>query len=451
MQRIILRQKPDYAETWKTTQQALSEELPLKYLQKILPGATVLRSVYYQYPPTKSEDKNWCEADGLLIYDDHLFIIEARGGAFTYTSPATDFPAFIASLKNLVLKPATQGKRFLDYLSTAAAAPIFDKDHKQIGELRKASFRNISICPVTLDPFTEMAAQVQHLRKIGVDVGSHPIWATSVDDLRVYADVFENPLQFLHYVEQRCAAFKSDIIQADDELDHLGLYLEHNHYSTYAAEMKGKSDAHINFTGYRINIDKFFVERLHDPKCPCPLKQEAPVRLVEIVDWLAKCSKAGRSKVAGYLLDLCGDERNRLTGCIESELKAQPTRGRPLAYSAAGGNMIGYTVFCYTDTWAPRKEDIALSHTKQAMVLAQQRNRLLLELNYTDQGGLHDVHWTWIDEAEISAEEMAALKVQAEQLRQRRLKKGKEIRGKSGRNDPCPCGSGKKYKKCCLR
>ncbi len=22
---------------------------------------------------------------------------------------------------------------------------------------------------------------------------------------------------------------------------------------------------------------------------------------------------------------------------------------------------------------------------------------------------------------------------------------------KTGRNDPCPCGSGKKYKKCCLK
>lgn len=24
-------------------------------------------------------------------------------------------------------------------------------------------------------------------------------------------------------------------------------------------------------------------------------------------------------------------------------------------------------------------------------------------------------------------------------------------KSKSGRNDPCPCGSGKKYKRCCLR
>jgi uncharacterized protein YchJ len=26
-----------------------------------------------------------------------------------------------------------------------------------------------------------------------------------------------------------------------------------------------------------------------------------------------------------------------------------------------------------------------------------------------------------------------------------------EKKEKTGRNDPCPCGSGKKYKKCCLK
>jgi len=28
--------------------------------------------------------------------------------------------------------------------------------------------------------------------------------------------------------------------------------------------------------------------------------------------------------------------------------------------------------------------------------------------------------------------------------------KGAQASPKTGRNDPCPCGSGKKYKKCCL-
>ena len=236
MQRIILRMKPDYQETWNTIQRKQSEDLPFKHLEHLLPGAKVLREVYYRGKTDKG-GTNWCEADGLLIYDDHLFIVEARGGAFTYTPPATDFQAYIESLKNLVLKPSMQGRRFLNYLiDRAESVPLFDSvDHNQIDKLRKSDFRHITICAVTVDPFTELAAQAQHLRKIGVNVGVEPIWAISLDDLRIYADIFENPLIFLHYVEQRMQAFRSDIIQYDDELDHLGLAIsKHNHYSTYA-------------------------------------------------------------------------------------------------------------------------------------------------------------------------------------------------------------------------
>lgn len=34
---------------------------------------------------------------------------------------------------------------------------------------------------------------------------------------------------------------------------------------------------------------------------------------------------------------------------------------------------------------------------------------------------------------------------EGEDVKQKPIVKGKKI----GRNDPCPCGSGKKYKKCC--
>ena len=206
MERIIVRLKPEYRETWNAIQRGVSEDLPFEYLERLLPGAKVMRSVYYR-GQTEAGGIDWCETDGLLTYEDHLFVIEARGGAFTYTPPATDFPAYVKSLRNLVLKPATQGRRFVEYLTSAPVVPLFDEGHNQIGELHKGDFRRITICTVTLDPFTEMAAQVQHLRKIGADVGSEPVWALSLDDLRVYADLFENPLLFLHYVEQRMNAF----------------------------------------------------------------------------------------------------------------------------------------------------------------------------------------------------------------------------------------------------
>ena len=111
MQRVILRLKPDYQETWNTIQRSQSEDLPLKYLKRLLPDAKVLKNVYYR-GKTDSGATGWCEADGLLIYDDHLFVIEARGGAFTHTSPIDRFSRHTShSLKNLRVEAGNAGAK----------------------------------------------------------------------------------------------------------------------------------------------------------------------------------------------------------------------------------------------------------------------------------------------------------------------------------------------------
>ena len=447
MQRIILRRKPDYQETWNAIQRRQSEDLPFKYLELLLPGAKVLQKVYYR-GKTESGEIDWCEADGFLIYDDHLFVIEARGGAFTYTPPSSDFPAYINSLKNLVLKPAMQGRRFLDYLKSAESVQLFDSHHNKIGELRKSDFRHITICPVTLDPFTELAAQIQHLRKIGVDVGAAPVWAISLDDLRVYADIFENPLIFLHYVEQRIQAFHSDIVQCDDELDHLGLYLKHNHYSTYAKEMQGDSDAQINFTGYRSEVDKFFQARMFDPTALCPLKQDTPARILEIVAVLSRSNQPGRAAVAAYMLDIRGDWRKEIDAGILEELARQPTTKRCKPSSTHGD--VKLTISCWTEHSGPRNAAWALNHAQTLVVMHNESRRLLLELSYSATGELEEVNWKWVGLASIPPEHLPRLRLKANGLRQKRLSNAITESRKIGRNEFCPCGSGKKYKKCCL-
>jgi hypothetical protein len=447
MQRIICRLRPDYQETWNRIQQELSEALPFKYLQQILPGASVLRSVHYQWYAGEPGRKQWCETDGILVYDDHLFIIEARAGAFTYTSPATDFPAYVESLRNLVLKPATQGKRFLQYLDSDEAVTLFDKDHRPVGELRRKDFRHVTICPVTLDPFTELAAQVQHLRKVGVDVGEHPVWAISLDDLRVYADIFDNPLTFLHFVEERMRAFHSRTIQSDDELDHLGLYLKHNDYSKHAEQMRSDTGASITFHGYRSEIDKFFTERLHDPKAPCRLGQPIPIRLLEIIKWLAVGVTKDRTQLSSYLLDLGGDFRDQLSQSIVDELRRQPTSKRARPLSTHGE--VRLTVFCRMRPWVTRDAEEASDHAYAVMLLANEPDRFLVELSYDETTALTHVKWQRLTLDSLSEADRIRLRARAEELRQARVSAAK-LTGKVGRNQPCPCGSGKKYKKCCL-
>ena len=236
MQRLIIRLRPDYKEIWNERQKMISEELPFRLFKSCYQMSKSIVLSIISGQRVKYSEKNWCETDGLIIFDDHLIIVEVKAGAFTYSPPATDFPAYMASIKELVLKPATQAKRFLEYLYSKKEVIIHDDSHQPVAHLERDKFRHITACCVTLDQFTTLAAQVEKLQPIGTDLQGFPIWPISVDDLRVYADIFDSPLIFTHFLEERQRAFKSPALRATDELDHLSLYLKHNRYVSHAED-----------------------------------------------------------------------------------------------------------------------------------------------------------------------------------------------------------------------
>jgi hypothetical protein len=447
LQRIIIRKKPEYRVDWNEKQQAVSERIPCDLLKKLLPGAQVQQSVYYCWHTGQGGSKQWCEADALLVYEDHLFVIEVKAGAFTYTSPATDFPAYIESLKNLVFKPAEQGRRFLEYFESDEEVSLFDNNHNEIGKISKKDFENTHICAVTLDPFTELAAQAQHLKNIGIDVGEHPIWSISIDDLRVYSDIFGNPLIFLHFVEQRMRAFQSRLIKTEDELDHLGLYLKHNIYTQYVKDFN--TDRPVMWHGYRAEIDRYFTKKLHDPNTICSLKQNMPARLKEIIDFLAASSKTGRRKVSSMLLDCGGTWRNHITSGIDDVLNQQHNSGHAKPLSTYGD--IKISLFCWQEGILESDKNLALEHSQAAMLITNDEERLLLELYFNASGSLIDVDFIFLKLEAIPEQDLERLKALAETLRRKRIEKAKQSSRKIGPNEPCPCGSGKKYKKCCLK
>jgi hypothetical protein len=334
-------------QTWISARKEVTETLPFDYLQRLLPGAACFKEIYYWLVEPGTTATRY-EADGVLAFDDHLFIVEVKSGSFTYTSPATDVDAHLQSIKNLVSAPAKQGNRFLRYLQTADSVPLLDNAGNETALLRISDYRQVTICTVTLDPFTEIAAQVQHLAAIGVDVGDEPVWALSLDDLRVYADIFTNPLDFLHFVQMRSHAFKSEVLQLDDELDHLGLYLQHNNYAEHAAELRGGSDARLQFFGYRQEIDKFFCARLLDPVLPSPLRQKMPSGLRDLLEFLHRSGKHGRSKIAAYVLDIGGEWRDRMFDTLAHELgRADVAQPRPFSTFGA----VRLTAFAWTPRW----------------------------------------------------------------------------------------------------
>lgn len=441
----VFSQTEELKQQWITKRKDVTETLPFQYLQRILPGSRCIREAYYWVDEGGSSKR--FETDGLVVFDDHLFIIEVKAGAFTYTSPATDVDAHVQSLKNLVSSPAQQGLRFLRYLRSATEVPLYDATRNEVARLRFGDFRHVSVCAVTLDPFTELAAQIQHLRNVGVDVGVSPVWSMAIDDLRVYADVFSNPFKFLHYVEQRKEAFSSTVLQLDDELDHLGLYLKHNHYAKYAAGMTADRDAQLQFVGYRADIDKYFGARLAEDVDSPALRQDMPRGLSEVLELLQRSAKAGASVLASRLLDMSGDWRTKVFEGVASEIAAAADK-QPRPMSTHGDVRI--TIFPWSTLSGDRNATVAEDHAKALVVLNSEPDRTLLELSYGNDGRLLDAVWQIFRASDIPQDELPRLVGMAARLRAKRIEKASRGGAKVGRNDSCPCGSGKKFKKCCL-
>lgn len=443
LRRIIIQQEPAYSNTWNERQKAITEELPFTYLNRLLPGASIYRPVYYRWS-VNGGAAQWHEADGLIVYGDHLLVVEIKAGAFTFTSPANDLQAHLASLKTLVQAPARQGSRFVDYLESAPEVSIADESHNEIGRLRRGDFRHVTICAVTLDAFGSFAARAQHLKPIGVDVGNRPVWPLSIDDLRVYSELFDNPLSFLHFVEHRVRAGQSKDVDLDDEMDHLGLYVVQNNYSMHAARMRKENALdRIRFDGFRTPIDHYYAALMRGEK-PKLVKQKMPGRLAEVISFLGNSNKSYRGELASFLLDGDGEFRDSLGTAIEDALRenSELHRAHPLTFYGA----MAVTIYIWSPS-APRNEQEAADHARVVLAAKNESSRRLLELEYSGGGGLVDVHMKQVSLAGLSTDEIERIREGGTILQNRRIRQA-QAKEKIGRNDPCPCGSGKKFKRC---
>jgi hypothetical protein len=440
--RTVFRLRPELKQQWEDRQREASEAVAVSLISGLLNGAQAYAPAYYQWPPTKSPAKNWCECDGVVVaeIDEHLFIVEVKAGAFTYTAPTNDFPAHIASAKSLIDKPLSQGRRFLDYVKSADEVAVFDRQHHELNRLRRDQFEVVTICGVTLDALTELAAQAEHLKPMGVDVGTTPVWSVSIDDLRVMRDVLPNPLIFLHYLRQRRRAVaQTSAIKVDDELDHLGLYFTHNDYLQAALGIS--SSEPTMWRGYKEPIDQYYHALLLDGTAARPGQKLPPV-LQQIVDRLASQQSRGRATAAAALLDLDSSSRQQLSMLLDHAIARQRAGGPPAPASVYGN--VAVTVFCWRDGVIARDRTYAREMTLGLASLAGEESRLLFELMFDTEGSLVDIAFEWLRPDSIDAADRPRIDEMAEATYRLRV----AAEGKIGRNAPCPCGSGQKYKKC---
>ena len=461
LERAIQRKAPERVRHWRHLQSSAIEALALQYIEELLPGASV-------YPnPRYVLDGTPYETDGIVIFDGHLLVVEAKGGSYPSPSPALDFEEHVQFVRKRLEKPVTQASRVQKALDRYGSLELRDTDAmdvEPIAVIQQADVDEVNLVAVTLEPMTEFASQIEHLEGIGIGIEMPRAWVVSLDDLRLCNTIFDNPLIFMHYLHHRLRGGAYRQLKVNDELDHLGLYIEHNVYGQYAEDVVTEAEASMFVPiDARAVLDGHFAQYAPGDPQPHCLRQEMPPLFEAVIDALARSTAKGRTAVARHLLDSGGDLRATLDEQIRAELTRQQTLHRPLPLSLYGSDGAGVTVFCWSPSSGPRNGSLARAHAEALVMMNAEARRLLLEVTFDAAHSVRDVSWKWCELDALSVDRREELTPLMDTMRRRRVaaavqskitsvEQGKRRRSsRVGRNDSCPCGSGVKYKKCCLR
>jgi hypothetical protein len=447
MQRLICRLDTSYVNTWKDRQQEASERRPIELLQELLPGATVYRSVCYPWRQDEKSKLQWCELDGLVIYDDLLIAVEVKGGAFTWTPPITDFPAYLKSVETLLKKPADQARRFLKYLHALPEVPIYNEKHEEIATLFSNRIRvAIPLC-ITLDALTTAANKVSELAAVGIKV-SEPICCMAIDDLRVYRDILLPGVVFAHFLQKRQEAERDPLVHVNDELDHLGLYLAYLDYVRYARVITEDLGGEVRgWDGYRKDLDKYYMLSQYAPDEARRPNAAIGTRLAEIIACINAAGCLGRCGCVSALLDMPKESRDDFDGAFEAALTRGSERGQPSPFHIQGESSV--TVFCYAPGMQVLSDQDRRDYVLAWMTRAKVARRLVLVVRCNAQKHVASADWEELLLEDVPPQDRPRIAGLADSQARRRVSIHLRDNGRIGRNEPCPCGSGRKYKRCC--
>ena len=211
------------------------------YTQEIFFNIFGNNAIYYQNNFYK-KGSNAIENDLLIELNDYLLIVEIKSGNFTPDLAYENIDSHVKTLTNLVSKAGDQISQFENELLEHGAMKIYDSNKKRAKlktTLDKSKFKDIFKFVITFEGFNEIAARAEKINIINLNKN---IIVCSIDDLEVYGDFFQKmPINFLNYIKNRTLATQNTVINLNDELDHLGLYLNYGCYSMTVDDMIKKA------------------------------------------------------------------------------------------------------------------------------------------------------------------------------------------------------------------
>ena len=443
LQKTIISKNSHYKDLWQINQKISSENFSIDLLSSIFKDATIYKDNYY-----KDINGKKVENDGLILVNNLLFVIEVKAGSYTPRSIFTDPNSHNKAKNNLIENPLSQCERFIQTLNANNNLDIFDNQYKnKIVSINKDNYDYVIPISITLDPLGEI-----HVMHKNNHVENYI--SISMADLLIYSIFFDNePILFIYYILKRIEGIKIKEFLINDELDYLGSYLCNRHFpDAYNNLIKnnGLEDRNVGTVmvdNMHENIDNYFMSFMQVQKPKFDITNF-------IYDLIKKIgTKLDRDSIlcAINILNQDDDYFDALEKNIDIIIDKQKEtkRFRTITLLNENSEYIPIQLFANDINNICVTDDKALLYTLAIMDVGHYSSLFCIIIN-KNGNTIENIEIKYLKNSDIdkfNSDELEILKMDVKS----RYNIGSDKKmNKIGRNDPCPCGSGKKYKKCCL-
>lgn len=414
----------------------VGEEIAYELLCEIFGKENTYRSVIVETKKGITET----DIDVLCLLNNKALCVQVKSKKLTLAAKRGDFEQLSKDFKGAIQDAYDQGLVSRNAVLNGKARFV----NAQGEEIYLPSEINeVYIMGLTTENYPSLLHQL-HLMLVKKTTDPYPLFV-SVFDLELLAHYLKDPYDFLYYIRQRTNLM--EYFRADEELVYLGYHLDQKlwprdgfDYVSIETDFGGIIDR--NYYPYKTGVSHLLSEKddpisnnWKDPKFDTfikEIKSTGDPRTTDIVFSLLDWSGKARSTIVSQLNKIKQESQR------ERKLKSFATATAPsfgLSYIVID-NLNPYELEDRVVEYAQLRKYVSNCDTWLGLGSFSNSPGLIDFLIYLDEP------WRFDQELEVTY---------TDQLKKMRSASHTFLnrKGKIGRNEPCPCQSGKKFKKCC--
>lgn len=384
------------------------------------------------------------EIDVLVLFADRALIVQCKSKKMTLESRKGNDQTLRDDFQKAVQDAYDQGLLCARSLSR----PELDFINEDGAKLKIPELRNVFILCAVSDHYPVLTVQARHFLSYEEDAVIRAPLVADVFLIDVLAEMLASPLRLLSYIDRRVGY--ASRIQGTNELAILGYHLSQNLWFDDETSVAMVADE------CSLDLDTaMMVRREGIPGTATPkgiLTWFTGTHVARIIEKIEHEANPDLVDLGFLLLSINGDTVKQLDQGMRDIARRTRLDGRPhdftLGFDAGDA---GLTIHC--SRAAPRAAAEALAdHCRRRKYVHRADNWFGFLVRETD--GLPKlslaVRFPWKRDTRLDAQTQGMVlngnRGIAQPSPSRRGADGSKI----GRNDPCPCGSDKKFKKCCM-